>query len=341
MKRSIVFIPVFALGMFLVNSFAQKASRTEETISYATKAKSKNPGAANIILRSPDGGKTWQDISGTMPTAEQPVSFFVGGTDMYLHVNNAMYHSKSDLITPVWKKTDVPELKGAYSSPPTSIAFSRSGIVAYNYNGQMYQKAPTTEAWHPVHTNFKKYSMRSVFETSDGTLLAGYDSYGLYRSVDDGKNWKKVYENGLVTDITESGGVILAAGSGGILRSVDNGEHWQVVVSEGGVGIAVENIREGFAAIAYNTATGSRMVLISQDYGKTWQSIEKGLPPCSSISSIIQMGSYLVCGHPDGIFLSADMGKTWSRVHPGIKEGVFTIYAASNALYAVAGNTGC
>lgn len=339
--KKIVFVQAIALGLFLLNSFAQTKIRTDERTTTAAKIESTKPGAANIILKSADGGKTWQDISNALPVAVQPVGFFAGENDLYLHVNNAMYHSKSSLATPVWEKEDVPGLENAYASPSTSLAFNRSGIVAYNYNGQMHQKAPATKTWLPIHSDFKKYSMRSVFETSDGTLLAGYDRYGLYQSVDEGKNWMKVHEDGLVTAIAESGGVLLATGRSGILRSEDNGEHWQVVISEGGVGIAVETIKGGFAAIAYNTETGSRMVQISQDYGKTWQSIEKGLPPSPSISSISQMGSYLVCGHPDGIFLSADMGKTWNRVHPGVKDGVFSIHASGNVLYAVAGNMGC
>ncbi|MGV8878254.1 MAG: hypothetical protein ACOH2A_04400 [Sphingobacteriaceae bacterium] len=114
----------------------------------------------------------------------------------------------------------------------------------------------------------------------------------------------------------------------------------------------------GLAAIAYNTETRSRRIHISLDRGKTWQTIDKGLPPSSSISSVKQVGKYLICGHPDGIFRSADSGKTWNRVHPGVDKNefkivpiwnsffsqpknVFRIYVSGNVLYAVAGSAGC
>ena len=315
------------------------------------------PGVTNIIFQSKDDGLTWQDISNGLPEYEQPEGFFAGESDIYLHVKNVMYRSKSNLKTPVWEKENVPDLKSTSSRPSTSIAFNRSGVMAYNYEGQIYQKIPTTETWLPIYTNFKKHSMRSIFETSDGTVFLGYN-HGLYKSTDKGKNWKQVQKD-LVMNVVESEGVLIATGGSGIMRSTDNGEHWQWVISEGGVGISVERIDGGFAAISYSAGTKSRRIRISLDRGKTWQAIDEGLPASLSISSIKQMGKYLLYSHPDGIFRSSDMGKTWNSVHSSVDKTefnyrttlnsdpfndhreVFTIYVSGNVLYAVAGSAGC
>src|SRR5688572_287960 len=48
----------------------------------------------------------------------------------------------------------------------TSIAFNHSGVMAYNYEGQIYQKMPSIGTWLPIYTNFKKQSVRTIFETS-------------------------------------------------------------------------------------------------------------------------------------------------------------------------------
>ena len=93
------------------------------------------------------------------------------------------------------------------------------------------------------------------------------------------------------------------------------------------------------------------------DSGKTWEPIDEGLQPSLSISSIKQIGKYLICGHPDGIFRSSDMGKTWNIVHPSVDSAfkiktwnivpsgdnrkVFKIYVSGNVLYAVARDSGC
>ena len=314
-----------------------------------TTANDVTPGAANIIFQSKDGGQTWQDISQSLPENEQPEGFFAGESDVYLSVKNVMYRSKSNLKTPVWEIENV-------LPRSASIAFNRSGVLAYNYDGEIYQKMPSLGTWLPVYTNFRKHLMRTIFETSDGTVFLGYD-HGLYKSADKGQTWKQVQNEGWVMDIVEAEDVLIATGQNGIMRSTDNGEHWEWVISEGGVGIAIERIEGGFAAISYSSTTKSRRIRISLDSGKTWKAVDEGLRPSLSISSIKQIGSYLICGHPDGIFRSSDMGKTWNLVHsslngfqlistpnfanPTADTKVFNIYVSGNIVYAVASNAGC
>ena len=141
--------------------------------------------------------------------------------------------------------------------------------------------------------------------------------------------------------LVESNGVLMATSQGGILRSTDDGENWNYVISEGGVGIAVERIDGGFAAISCNTSTQSRRIHLSLDSGKTWKSIDEGLQPSLFISSIKQMGEYLICGHPDGIFRSSDMGKTWKLLLPSIETKVFNLFVSGNVIYAIPRNAGC
>lgn len=163
----------------------------------------------------------------------------------------------------------------------------------------------------------------------------------------------------MTQNVVESKGVLIATGQRGIRRSTDDGEHWEWVIREGGVGIAVEKIEGGFAAISCNTKTMSRRIHISMDDGKTWRSIDDGLRPTLFITSIKQVGNYLICGHPDGIFRSSDMGTTWNMVHPSVENRdvkyrttsnsdpfedhrkVFKIYVSGNTVYAVAGSAGC
>lgn len=141
--------------------------------------------------------------------------------------------------------------------------------------------------------------------------------------------------------MVESNGVLLCTNERGILRSTDGGEHWDLMISEGGVGIAVEVIESGFAAMTYNTESKSRRIRISEDGGKTWQAIDAGLPPSANIASIKQVGETFFCGHPDGIFRSDDRGKTWKLILPSIKEKVFNLSVSGNVIYAIPQNGGC
>jgi photosystem II stability/assembly factor-like uncharacterized protein len=318
--------------------------------------------ATNIILQSKDGGQTWQDITHGLPETKDRVAFYAGTSEVYLSTKGAMYRSKSNLKTPVWEKENVPYLRS------TSIVFSPSGVIAYSYDGHIYQKKPSSDPdrsreWLPIYTslkstNLERHEVATLFEASDGTVFRS-TGRSFSKSTDKARSWK-LLQKGWVGNIVESEGVLMAAGQQGIMRSTDNGEHWEWVISEGGWhGIAVERIDGGFAAIAYNTQTKSRSIFISMDSGKTWKAIDKGLLPSSLISSVKQMGSDLFVGHPDGIFRSSDGGKTWLRVHAGFGnelhasrfvslnsapvpvKKVFTIYVSGTVLYAVAVTPGC
>ncbi|MEJ1238027.1 exo-alpha-sialidase [Chryseolinea sp. T2] len=325
------------------------------------------PAATNLMYQSMDGGKTWQDISYTLPENEEP-ALFAGESGLYLRYNDKLYYSKSNLKTPVWEKeNDVdPQYTGDHPFDG-SVAFNPSGVTAFGWNVQVYQKMNPAEGevWSPVYPGFREVMSESrrnwigtVFETSDGTILVGGGG-GLYKSADKGKGWKHVMEHGWVSNLVESEGVLIATSSGGIIRSTDNGEHWYWAIREGGVGIAVERIDGGFATISYNTKTKSRSIHVSFDTGKTWNRIDAGLLPSPNISSIKQIGNYLIVGHPDGIFRSSDMGRTWVKVHGSVDNSmtasimpltigssnqnprVFAIYVSGNVVYAVARRAGC
>jgi photosystem II stability/assembly factor-like uncharacterized protein len=319
------------------------------------------PGAANIMLQSKDGGLTWQDISQSLPVNEKPEDFFAGESDLYLRVNKEIYRSKVGLQTPVWEKETVPGPRTEWGN------FNPSGNkMAFNYStGQLYEQTPAG-TWSPIDAKFKTPWIPMIFETSRGTLFYSSDG-GVYRSLDKGLSWTTVLKGRGVARLEEENNVLLATCQTGIIRSTDNGETWEAVISEGGVGIAIEHIDGGLAAISYNTSTKTRRIRFSSDNGKTWRAIDEGLQSLS-ISSIKQMGKYLIVGHPDGIFRSADMGKTWKLVHStggnvlkvnpptgsdsvqvvngtntfsNDDQKVFEIYKFGKVLYAVARPFGC
>jgi photosystem II stability/assembly factor-like uncharacterized protein len=191
-----------------------------------------------------------------------------------------------------------------------------------------------------MYTNFAKKEVRTVFETAAGAVFIGCDN-GLFKSIDSGKTWKQVHNGGWVMKFVESDGVLVATSQAGIIRSTDDGENWDYVISEGGVGIAVERIEGGFAAITYNTKSMTRRVRTSYDGGKTWQPIDAGLAGSPNISSIIQVGEYFFCGHPNGILRSSDNGKTWKLLLPSIGDKVFNLSISGNVIYAIPRSGGC
>jgi photosystem II stability/assembly factor-like uncharacterized protein len=295
-------------------------------------------GAANIVFKSTDGGQTWQDISEGLPEnlqgdGVQRDGFFANDSGLYLRAGNGIYHSKPNSTAPFWKKE-------IFSDKQGSIAPGKTGIFAYNYDGQFLQKINGTSVWSPIYTDFQQKEVRAVFETAGGTVFIGSDN-GLFKSTNSGKTWKQVHTGGWVMKLVEQNGVLMATSQNGILRSTDDGENWDCVLNEGGVGNAVAPIKGGFAAITSNTQLMARTVRASYDGGKTWQPIDAGLPASLRIASIIQVGDYFFCGHPTGIFRSSDKGKTWKLLLPSIENKVFNLSVSGNVIYAIPGNGGC
>lgn len=301
-----------------------------------TEASSENTASAtaNIIFQSTDGGYSWQDISAGLPVDFKPAAFFAGNGELFLGAERGVYRNSTVSKPTVWEKDlSLVESHTAVSAGPT-------GMIAYSNRCRFFQKLDNTDVWLPIFTNFEGQSVRTVFTAKDGSIFIGCDS-GIFKSADQGKTWKHVMQDGWMIDMVESNGVLLCTNEGGILRSTDGGEHWEVVLSEGGVGIAVEVIEGGFAAITYNTESETRRVRTSTDGGMTWQAIDAGLPPSSLISSVKQLGHYFYCGHPKGIYRSADSGKTWELLLPTIGEKVFDLSVSDKVVYAVLRNGGC
>jgi photosystem II stability/assembly factor-like uncharacterized protein len=329
---------------------------------------------ANMVFRSADGGQTWQNISKGLP---KPVTdkygvgrnvFFADDNGLYLTAGNGIYHNKTNAKAPFWEKQTFPD-------EHSSIAPGKAGIFAYNYwGGGIFQKTNGTGVWSPVFTNFQEKRILTVFEAARGTVFIGSDR-GLFKSTNSGKSWKQLHAGGW-GKMVESNGVLLATSQEGILRSTDDGENWALVISEGGVGIDVERIEGGFAAITYSTVSKTRRIRTSYDGGKTWQAIDAGLqahgfidpilspvnanlpaqafsdstwhpkettilPVPAYITTIIQVGENFFCGHTDGIYRSSDKGKTWQRILCSVTGKMFILTVSGNVIYAIQTENHC
>ncbi|GAB2972529.1 hypothetical protein GCM10027049_02950 [Mucilaginibacter puniceus] len=356
MKKLFVFVPAILLGLFLLNSFVLKENKTAKKVNKASKT---------VVLRSTDGGQTWQDISKGLPERLQGTGVWgrvlANDHGLYINAGNGLYHTNPNAKTSFWTKE-------AFAGNQRQIAFGNNGIFAYNFRGQFLKKINGTNNWSPMYTDFQEQALRidkttdytyekfgvkevrTIFETAAGTVFIGSNNV-FFRSADKGKTWKAVQVGDGAMKLAESNGVLLSTSKKGILRSTDDGQTWDDVLSEWGTGIAVERINGGFAAIINNTITKTNSVHISLDSGKTWNVIGEELrpswisslirpQPSSDIYSIKQAGKYLISGHSDGIFRSADMGKTWEKLVLPKENFGFNLSVSGNVIYAIPGK-GC
>ncbi len=312
---------IFSLAVLLLLLFAFVYPVTDGE----QKPTTHKPGVSTMVLKSTDGGQSWQDISEGLPGDKLEGNLFVNDRGFYLRTGNYIYHNKPNNVAPFWEKEIFPD-------EHSNIAPGRSGMFAYNYHlGQFRQQKNGSVEWSPIYEDFKLKGIIDIFETEAGTVFIVCDrGRGLFRSADNGKNWKEVTRG--VWKMVESNGVLMANSVNGIIRSSDDGQT---------VGIGISPIDGGFAAITFNTRSKTRRVRASYDSGKTWQAIDDGLPPSMNITSIIQVGGHFYCGHPNGIYRSSNKGKTWTLLLPSIEGKVFHLSVSGNVIYAIPSAGGC
>jgi photosystem II stability/assembly factor-like uncharacterized protein len=337
--ESFIAMKIYHLAFFvLVQLFAcTEASRSPQASLVAANQQKKERGkqaVASLVIKSTDGGLTWQNISEGLPVDRLEGSLFVDDRGFFLRTGNYLYHNTPNDKASHWEKEVFPDNHSI-------IAPGRSGMFAYDYHkGAFRQKKHGSSEWSSIYENFEMKGILNVFETSRGTVLIVCDrGRGLFRSIDKGNNWKEVTRG--ILKLAESNGVLMANSINGTMRSTDDGATWETVISEGGIGIDISPIDGGFAAITFNTQSQTRRMRTTYDGGKTWEDIDTGLLPSMKLSSIIQAGDQLFCGHPNGIYRSADKGKTWQLVLPSIGEKVYKLSAAGNVIYAIPSVEGC
>ncbi|MBE9661158.1 exo-alpha-sialidase [Mucilaginibacter myungsuensis] len=368
MKKLFVFAPAILLVVFLLNSFVLTEREPKKK---PVKKEVKSSVVSNVIFRSDDGGQTWTDISAGLPEGTQRTGLPANGLlanegGLYIRTGNGIYHNGSNAATSNWTKENFP-------GNQRNITLGNNGILAYDLWGKFLKKANGTNNWSPMYTDFQKqavridstmdwmyknYKMKEVrtaFETAKGTVLIG-SSNSLFRSANAGKTWQQLHVGNGRMQLVESDGVLLTTSKDGIFRSADDGQNWERVVTEGGLGVAVERIDGGFAAILNNPINETNSLHISMDNGKTWSNTGKDLQAswvdlmmtkmgiikyAPAIISVKQTGKYLVCGCTNGIFRSTDMGKTWEKLSlPAVENMGFNLTASGDVIYVMP-NKGC
>lgn len=185
---------------------------------------------------------------------------------------------------------------------------------------------------------------------AEGALFA--ESNGLFKSADEGKTWKAVTENASGVVLREaSGKLFFGGGVGGVVASDDKGGSWKHLPLEQEVrSLAIRRDGALFAGVDPEPGPDFAYILTSQDKGKSWKGVNRGLPGSwgATVKAITAASDGAMYAAVTGkIFRLEPGGSTWadrSRGLPGTKQcllkgtvlsGVNSIAQAPNGdLYA-------
>ncbi len=292
------------------------------------------PERSGVLLQSTDGGNTWQDLTATLPKYVNFPMMAAKDNRLYLGSGGQLYEGTGAPLELTWTK------KETNLSDISHVFFGQSGPYFSIYGDGVYKEMlQGSGVWMPINGNLVDRSIRTLIERPNGDLLVATES-GIYRSKDSGVNWEHVMNKPEVNGIVEHNGTLVATYYQGIARSTDGGTNWEHVLQApkcfpykmghwgNGLITLIEEQQEDFRK---NTA----YIATSNDDGKTWQSLDKGIDPQWRTGDLKQSGKYLFLGHNKGISRSADGGKTWELVHPLHIEGSYNIVVDGDIVYAV------
>jgi photosystem II stability/assembly factor-like uncharacterized protein len=272
------------------------------------------PGSPTGVLRSRDGGMTWQDVS---PPSSLRATVCTGiafdPNDPSIVVVCFGYHYKGGQI---WRSTDGGDswltAEQAFANPLTEVLHDGSrfllsgGDVYAGQNVGVYSSTDGGASWNPVHG--AGWPSRAVHDLEvdprvPGTIFAA-TSRGVFQSTDHGTTWSfgvgasgKLSVRAVVCDPRDPAGVLLGTESMGAWRN----EASDPTFRESSTGLRALDVED----VAVNAAN-PREVAVSFQHRNT-----------------------------GGIFSSVDGGRSWTLERaPSVRFGTLE-FAADGVLYAV------
>lgn len=180
----------------------------------------------------------------------------------------------------------------------------------------------------------------TVFITNSGSLLAGTDGGGIYRSSNSGTSWT-YSSNGLelIDDQYNSsfyintlfnyfGNIVFAGTFNGVFISTDNGSTW--VPRNNGIGGSAYYFYTIYPDLYVTTNMG---IYRSSDLGESWVYSDYNF----FTKVIFYNGTFFASSYSQGMYRSTDYGSNWSLINNGLPGSAFkrirAFTAFSGALY--------
>lgn len=199
-------------------------------------------------------------------------------------------------------------------------------------NGALVRTTNAGATW-PIRSQYPDcpviYGMD--FIDANNGFVAGDDvqnnQYGVFRTVDGGVTWQRVFDN-VSNDVIYLTPTVLIAESGtSMYRSTDNGTTWIQIAS--GIHTGIGDLEKVDDHTIVGVSTGGD-IWRSADGGVTWsqQYVGEGdLPGSWSVEFRTPLDGY-VAGVSNLIYETHDGGVTWTRMHRGLASGEWNGIAA-------------
>lgn len=236
--------------------------------------------------------------------------------------NGGVFESTTSKLV-AWKPRPVGLKNGkitalAHSAKDLYAATADSGI--YIFNGY----AGSDRYWKKINNGLTTLRIKTLIAVDTGTVLAGTDGNGIFKTVDKGLTWTKIsnstLDNAVITGFAKSGTRLFVIGSSqGVFTSDNKGDTWTDFNDA-----KTRNI-PGAVSISFNTSTNELIILNGNGLLRT------------NVAASSPVASYSDVNSPANAIPQAisNNGTAWFLITSG---GVYT--TLSNAINWISINTG-
>ncbi|MCC7438411.1 MAG: hypothetical protein IT211_07920, partial [Armatimonadetes bacterium] len=292
-----------------------------------------------IILRTVDGGKTWDNVPSPVENPLYAMHFINAREGWAVGAWNTVIHTSDGGATWTLRRTEGsgsaggrrPELRGVFFFDSLN-GFTAGRTGQFKEQGPLYSTTDGGYTWSGSLRNFGMSPGRVVFITNTTGYLLG--SGIIYRTIDGGKQWSALYgadlsEITLFQGIGVNGSTIAAVGSPARIHSSnDTGVTWHIRSSGSAAtfsGVAFSARQQGVAvAVAVGRdfkadPTSQITIYTTTNSGKNWE--KRPYPGQQILTNVAcRDGLCVAVGDSGTILRSVDDGVTWTECVSGVKN---------------------
>jgi photosystem II stability/assembly factor-like uncharacterized protein len=271
-----------------------------------------NQTTEGIVYFSADNGLTWENKSAGLPSN---IRIGLGG----IAVSNSRLALASkdsglylfDFGKASWVKT--PTNRKVIESNPGALTFYKDRIYIGTQFGGVFTSSDEGKSWTKLNIGLSNLTIRKLAEIG-GKLYAATNA-GLYSYNDLPGMWELEYGSPTlqVNGITVFEGNLYIATNQGAFTTPIGRRDWQNIF----VGGALHNISaddKALYAMVYNE------LFSSLDKGRSWKSIQKGLPVQLYTFNVVKNGNAVFAGQWDGVYRKDNEDEAWKYSSSGLPD---------------------
>lgn len=180
--------------------------------------------SSGFIIRSSDAGSTWKKNAPDLTTGYiSSIAVRFDGSILAASSNEGMFRSTDNGLT--WDQLNA----GITDQKLSSVAVHQNGDVYTGANNAIFKSTDMGISWQKLATNFPQNAeaVRALVVSTQGNIIAGIDSIGVYWSTDNGATWSE-RATGLPT---KSVNALLSTPIGKVFAATTNGIYFLDTIS--------------------------------------------------------------------------------------------------------------